>query len=101
VIISRFLGNVFYSHRALVWAGQVGISCTVDSSGMPLKIFAANISLKVVSLHLKGYTSTLWQFHVAQQQDHWTEASMGINSWIFLQLVWRTVKEEGFTCIHT
>jgi hypothetical protein len=25
---------MFYFNRALVWAGKVGISCTVDSAGM-------------------------------------------------------------------
>jgi hypothetical protein len=95
-----------------------------------INIYAADISLKVIPLQLKGYTPTEWQFHVAQQQqhpyrDHWTEASVGINSLIFLkdgkpaflhpppsqnrwlieitpgQLVYRTVKKVSFTFLHT
>jgi hypothetical protein len=75
---------------------------------------------------MKGYTSTEWQFHVAwillhsHSDNHWTKASMKINSWIFLKdgkpafshhppsqngwqiyiiadlHLWRTVKEAGF-----
>jgi hypothetical protein len=29
IIICRFLDNIFYTYRALVWARKVGISCTV------------------------------------------------------------------------
>jgi hypothetical protein len=90
-----------------------------------INICAADISLKVISLQLKGYNSTEWQFLVAwillhsHPHNHWTEASMRIISWIFLkdpklafshpplsqngwlinitvvQHVWRTVKEAG------
>jgi hypothetical protein len=60
---------MFYFYRALVWAGNVRISCTTDFARMLLKnICAADISLKVISLQLKRYNSTEWQFHVAQQQ---------------------------------
>jgi hypothetical protein len=97
---------MFYFYRAVVWA-------------------------KVISLQLKGYTSTEGKFHVAwillhsRHHNHWTKASMGINSWIFLkdykpafshplpsqngwlinitavQQVCRTVKGAGFKCLHT
>jgi hypothetical protein len=54
-----------------------------------LNICAADISLKVISLQLNGYTSTEWQFNVAwillHSHPHWTKASMGIKSWIFLK----------------
>jgi hypothetical protein len=34
-----------------------------------INICAVAISLKVISLQLKGYTSRKWQFHVVQQQQ--------------------------------
>jgi hypothetical protein len=91
-----------------------------------INICATDISLKVISLQLKGYALTEQQFRVAwillhsYPHNHWTKASMGINGWIFLkdckpafsqpplsqngwliniiavQHVWRTVKETGF-----
>jgi hypothetical protein len=61
---------MFYFYRALVWAGNVGISCTMTlQECYTINIYAADISLKVISLQLKGYTSTEYQFHVTQQQQ--------------------------------
>jgi hypothetical protein len=67
----------------------------------------------------------MWLNNNSPNTDHWIEANVGINNLIFLkdgkstflhlspsqngriikisalQLVWRTVKEEGFTFLHT
>jgi hypothetical protein len=66
-----------------------------------------------------------WILIHSHPHNHWTKASIGINSWIFLkdgkpafshpppsqngwlinitavQHVWRTVKKAGFKCLHT
>jgi hypothetical protein len=43
---------------------KVGISCTTDSARIVHNICAADISLKVISPQLKGYTSTEWHLFV-------------------------------------
>jgi predicted transcriptional regulator len=56
---------MFYPYRALVWTGKVGISGTIDSlECCTINISVADISWNVISLQLKGYSSTEWQFHV-------------------------------------
>jgi hypothetical protein len=113
---------MFYLYGTLVWAGKVGMFCTIYSAGMLCNkyLFCSHFSesdfTTAERVHLNKNSS-----HI----DYWTEASVRINSLIFLkdgkpsflhpspsqngwlieitavQLVWRTVEEVDFTCLHT
>jgi hypothetical protein len=124
---------MFYFYRSVVWTRKVGISCTTDSTRMLCNKY-------LCSRHFsESYFTTAERVHLnrvavpcgldsashSPPQNHWTKASMDINSWIFLkdgksafshrppsqngwlinitavQHVWRTVKKAGFKCLHT
>jgi hypothetical protein len=47
-----------------IWYGQEELLTQLESCS--INICAAGISQKVISLQLKGFTLTEWQFHVPQ-----------------------------------
>jgi hypothetical protein len=57
---------MFYLYRAVVGQEKLGYpALLILLECYAINICAADISLKVISLQLKCYTTTEWQFHVA------------------------------------